>query len=318
MRAARTQAAIILSSLLLAACANQIPIHQPLSGAARDGLAATDVVVPIQQSEIFVFVPQSNGASVAMGGGLLGALVDAGIDSVRTSKAEAAVTPLRNAMVDYSFDNTLQGELKSSLGQVVWLHPGSFGVVRDISNDGLNKQLAASHAAAVLFVVADYRLSNDGGVLLVTLQAALIPNNDQLRALRVAKHDDKTPVALVNALYRNRIVFEAHVNGTGDRDKNIAEWSAGNGSAIRAALSMGVKKLVPLLVDDLQRAEGDVAPAANAPQVAVGAPSEVSDCVLAPSEAQCGINAVVLGQDQDGQVLRFKDGSLKYLKTGNF
>ncbi|HUO91474.1 MAG TPA: hypothetical protein VMU22_01060 [Rhizomicrobium sp.] len=319
MRAQRTQLIIILSSMLLAACAGQIPVHQPLSTAARSDLEATDVVLPIQQSEIYVFVPHSTAASTGLGGGLLGALIDTGIDSVRTSKAETAVTPLRNALVDYSFDNALQTELKASLAQVAWLHAGSsFTVVRDVSNDNLDKTLAASRASAILFVLADYRLSNDGDEMLVTLQAALIPNNDQLRALRAAKHDDKIPVALSNALYRNRFIFEAHVSTTGDRNHNIAEWSADNASAARAALTMAARKLAPLLIDDLQRAESDVGPPANAPYVAAGLSGEVTECGISPSEAQCGKTAMVLSQDRDGEAFRYKDGSIKYLKIGNF
>jgi hypothetical protein len=314
MRAIRTQLVILLSSFLLIACSTP-SIHLPVSNAARGALTSTDVVVPIRQSEIYIFVPMATGGA---GFGLIGALVDTAVDSERTSKAEGAVTPLRNAMVDYSFDSALQDELKTSLSQVAWLHAGNYGVTHDISNDGLGKALAASKASTVLFLVADYRLSNDGDVLFVTFQAALMPNTDQTRALIPGKRDEKTAVALTNALYRNRFVFEAHVNGTGDRPRNVAEWSANNGAAARAALTMAVKKLVPLLVDDIQRAEGDIAPPANAPLVANSTPSEVTECNIAPSEAQCGKNAVLLGQDQDGQILRFKDGSLKYFKTGNF
>ena len=315
MRAIRTQFVFFLSFFLLAACASQPSIHLPVSNAARGDLTSTDVVMPVRQSEIYIFVPM---ATAGAGFGLIGALVDAGIDSSRTSNAETAVTPLRNAMVDYSFDNALQDQLKASLAQVAWVHAGDYSVVRDVSNDGLAKTLAASKASSVLLVVADYRLSNDGDVLLVTVQAALMPNNDQLRALVPGKRDDKTPAALANALYRNRFVFEAHVNGTGDRNRNIAEWSANNASAARAALTMAAKKLMPLLVEDIQRAEGDIAPPANAPQVANSTPSEVVECNIAPSEAQCGKTAVLLSQDQDGQTLRFKDGSLKYFRTENF
>lgn len=283
--------------------------------AARADLASTDVVLPIRQSEIYVFVPMATGGA---GFGLIGALVDAGIDSTRTSKAEAAVTPLRNAMVDYSFDNALQDELKTSLAQIAWIHSGNFSVARDITNDGLGKALAASKASSVLFVLADYHLSNDGDALLVTFAAALMPNNDQLRALIPGKRDAKTSVALVNALYRNRFVFEAHVKAMGDRDRNIAEWSANNGAAGRAALTMAARKIVPLLVEDIQRAETDVAPPANAPQVAVSIPDEAVECTFAPSDAQCGTNGMLLSQDQDGETLRFKDGSLKYVTSGTF
>jgi hypothetical protein len=143
-------------------------------------------------------------------------------------------------------------------------------------------------------------------------------NNDQLRAMIPGKRDDKNLVALTNALYRNRFLFEAHVNATGDRDRNIAEWNANKASAARAALTMAANKLVPLLVEDIERDANDIAPAANAPQTTVSIPAEVVECTIATSEAQCGKSAVLLRQDQDGQVFRFKDGSIKYLKLGSF
>src|SRR5215472_9241103 len=155
MRAQKLRLVSILSLSVLSACAS-LSIHQPLPTAARSDVTTTDVVLPIRQSEIYVFVPMATGGA---GFGLIGALVDAGIDSSRTSKAETAVTPLRNAMVDYSFDAALQEGLKTSLAQIAWVHPADFEVVRDISDNGLGKTLAASKASSVLFVVADYHLS---------------------------------------------------------------------------------------------------------------------------------------------------------------
>ena len=180
MRALHSRLVIILSSLLLVACATPPSIYQTLSASAHGSLPSTDVVLPIRQSEIYVFVPMATGGA---GFGLIGALIDVSVDNARTSKAETAVTALRDAVVDYSFDNAVQDDLKSSLAQLDWLHAGNFKVVRDVSNDGLGKTLTASQASSVLFVVADYHLSNDGDAMLVTFQVALMPNNEQLRAM---------------------------------------------------------------------------------------------------------------------------------------
>src|SRR5580692_1676538 len=97
--------AILLPVLFLGACAG-IPPHEALPDAARDKISSTEVVLPIKQREIYVFVPNST-AGAASGGGLIGALVDAGINDIRTSKAEAAVKPLRDALVDFDFDKIL-------------------------------------------------------------------------------------------------------------------------------------------------------------------------------------------------------------------
>jgi hypothetical protein len=208
--------------------------------------------------------------------------------------------------------------LKTSLAQIAWLHPANFQVVRDISNDGLGKALAASKASSVLFVVAEYHLSNDSDTLDIVAEAGLYPNNDQLRALIPGKPDKKTSVSLANALYRNRIVFEAHVANAGNRDGNIAEWSANNGGAARAALTAAAKKVAALVAEDVQRAEADSAPARDAAKVDVDIPAESAACPYAGTDAQCGSSAVLVSQDSDGKLLRFEDGSLKYLKLGAF
>lgn len=301
----------LLSCSLLSACASQPPVHMPLPDAARSGMTSTDVVLPIQQSEIYVFVPASN-VSAAAGGGLLAALVDAGIDSVRNSKAETAVAPLRNAMVDFSFDEALEQELRGSLSQIGWMHIGAVSAVRDVTNDNLDRALSESHANVLLFIVPDYHLSNDGDVLIVTAAARLIPNDDALRALRSGKHDDKNLSAPINALYRNAFTFEARISATGDRDRNIAIWDANKGSDMRAALNMAAQKIAIMLANDLQRPAVEVDPAADAQQVKVNVADEAGTCTS--SQAECGTYGTLIGKDADGETLGFKDGSLKYVK----
>src|SRR5215469_16608974 len=99
----------LVSGLLVAGCAG-VPVHEALPDGARDKFTSTDVVVPIRQSEIYVYVPPSN-VSTATGGGLIPALVDLAVDSVRTSKAENSVKALRDSLVDFDFDKELQADL---------------------------------------------------------------------------------------------------------------------------------------------------------------------------------------------------------------
>ena len=266
----------LVPALFLAACATPIPTHQALPDTARNAISSTDIVVPIKQSEIYVFVPASNIAA-AGGGGLLLALVDAGVDSVRTSKAEAAVKPLRNALVDYKFDDTLCSDISGSLTQVTWVKPGTPRVIKEVTNESLDAALAQSKSDAVLFATMDYHLSNDADILDVMMNASLFANNDALKALGPSKlASPKT--SLGNALYRNILTYEMTVPaGTVDRDKNIVIWSADNGAAMRKALDRGAVKLAQMLSADLQGQQ--------------------------------------LPSDTDGTVERSKDGTLRYVVT---
>ena len=289
--------AVLLPLFLLGACATAVPPHAYLPDAARDRISSTDVVLPIRQSEIYVFVPITTGGA---GFGLLGALVDISVDSVRTTKAEKAVKPLRDSMVDYSFDDTLQTDLKNALTQLTWAHPGDPRVVKEVTNDNMDRVLASSKADAVLFATTDYQLSNDCDILTITVLTGLYPNNDALRSLRKGKKG-KFPTALENSLYRNVLIFKARVPGaTGDRDHNIAILDADKGEAARTLLKMGTAKLAAMLVDDIQRHEN----AANA----TGGTAEIEGTVRID-----GVEGQIIGTDEDGEIVRFADGTLKYV-----
>jgi hypothetical protein len=293
MRIPSIRSFVLLPALLLSACVTQVPPHEFLPNAARDKIASTEGVVPMRQSEIYVFVPSSQIAA-AGGGGLLLALIDAGVDSVRTTKAEAAVKPLRDSLVDYSFDQSLQNDLKSSLARDGWMHAGEMRTVREVTGANLDGVLAASKADAVLFATTDYRLSNDGNELTVTMTASLFANSDALRAVKPAKNS-KMKTALENSLYHNTLTFQTDVpTPSADRDLAIAAWSANRGEAMRKALDMGASKLAAMLAADIQRPEND--PGAD----------ETSDMTVDKMAGR------VVGNDPDGVVLRHKDGTLAY------
>ena len=104
--------ALTLGAMSLSACVTPIPGNLPLATGARDAIPSTEVVAPVKQNEIYVYVVPSNtaaaaGAAGGMIGALVGAAVDAGINAANTKAAEDDVKPARNAIVDYNFDGVL-------------------------------------------------------------------------------------------------------------------------------------------------------------------------------------------------------------------
>jgi hypothetical protein len=252
-------------------------------------ISSTDVVAPIAQSEIYVYVPPSN-AGAATGGGLLGALIDVAVNDARTSHAEDAVKVVRDSLVDFDFDGQFKADLEPALAQVSWLHANKSRVVKEIASNNLDKVLDASQASAVLFAVADYHLSNDGDVLFVTLTAGLFPRSDALQAMSKSGSGPKT--AWANALYRNTFTFETKAPGaTGDRDHEVVAWSTDKGAPIREALKEGMTKVPAMLAADLQ---GNYASAG-------GRKVKVDD-----------IEGQAIQTDADGSIVRFEDGTLKF------
>lgn len=239
---------LVLSALLLEACAG-VPAYEGLPPAARDQISSTEVVVPIQQHEIYVYVPpETAGASQ----GLIGALIDVTVDAVRAGKAERAVRPLRDATVDYNFDTVLQNDVKTELTHLAWLNVDNVRVVKDSTDSYLNSQLGASKDAAVLMTAADYQLSNDGDVLTVTLKTGLFPKSDALKALQTRK-SSTADVSLKNALYHDTLSFTYRLpTASADRDHNISEWSVDHGTRLKHALDASAGKLAWLLSQDIQ------------------------------------------------------------------
>jgi hypothetical protein len=123
---------VVTTTLIaLGACA---PFHKPLAPEARARITAVDLRVIVAQ-ETFMFTAQSPNVSAAMGGGLIGALIDSSIQRSRqnemASQIQATVGPLLD--VDYRAEATaavdaLQGNsafpLKLSSAQVLAGMPG--------------------------------------------------------------------------------------------------------------------------------------------------------------------------------------------------
>jgi hypothetical protein len=277
----------LLLALMLSACATPTPTHVALATPAQGSIASTEVVAPIAQSEIYIYVPPT---TAGQGQGLIGALIDAGVDSYRAGTAETGVKPLRDAIVDMSFDHDLASQLKDSLSQIAWLHLDGVRVIKEVAGKKIDGAITGSKDGAVLIAIADYHLSNDGRQLFITVNVDLYPNSAALAAFKPAKGRPDVPSDPSNSLYRNTFTYESDLPGPPvKREINMPAWAADNGAAFRAAMKLGVAKLGEMIAMDLQ---GGPPGAATAP---------------------AGAGPVVQGPD--GVLAREADGSLTFTTT---
>jgi hypothetical protein len=251
-------AVILPVTLLVAACASG-PSNRSIPMAARDKIAATDVVLPIYQNEITVAIPVSTGgsagaASFGLIGALVGSLVDASIDSANAAAAEASVKSLRDAMVDFDFDAMMQAELQTALSQAAYLKHGNVRVVKEVSPDYLEKALKESKASAMLVALMSYQLNFNADELTIVMAPRVLPKTADLQAMLPEKYDPKAQqITANNELYRNAFTFVTAVpNATNNRDANIALWAANGGAPLRDAMKQGAAKLAQMAVADLQ------------------------------------------------------------------
>lgn len=249
-------AAIGVGCGLLCGCTTAPPANAPLSAFARDHIASTEIVTAVKQSEVYVFVPQSDlsrrdGYAVGAGGMLLLGLVDTGIDATRQHRVEAASAGLRDA-ADYHFDDRLRDELQNALTKISWLNVRAARVIKDDRPSSLDAAINGSNSAAVLIVDSDYHLTDDGRLLAVTLDVGLYARATELSAYRSSKKDDAVKSAPTNALYHNSFTENVSVAGDGDtREVNLPIWAANHGANLRQALDESVTALAQRLASDL-------------------------------------------------------------------
>lgn len=196
-------AAALSVMLMLSACA-QLPPAKAIDPSIKSHVTATQAVLTIPQTEIYADIVRSGGG----GGGLIGALIDTAVENARTKKAEQAMVPVRNELLDFDFDSTMTSDLQTGISQMDWLHAGTVKVDKDPSADDLNKLVGDADQPYSLVVNVDYHLTPDFHALLVKVAAALFP-----------KHSDSTsnsgqrlkPTDPKNAVFSQIVVYRENI-----------------------------------------------------------------------------------------------------------
>jgi hypothetical protein len=166
-----------LCTLLFSACASPIRVAVP-PGKAAELVPATGVV-GLRQQEIGTSIDRSN-MTAAMGGGLIFALVDAGINNSRAKKAEASAASIRDALVDYKPGDVLAKALQSSFTGTE-LPLGEVKVVQIKDATTLPQQIKGDAGKSVLVLDVAYELLPNLAGTRVTVFATLHPPAGKLK-----------------------------------------------------------------------------------------------------------------------------------------
>jgi hypothetical protein len=160
------------------------------------------------------------------GGGLIGAIVDAGIDSGRANASEKRVQQIRNVVKDLNLRTAYWLDLSNAVCSVPWLKVERFETYpTDVQK--VTKALAAE--GAVLNMGSSYLLSQDCRVLMFkTGFDFYLPGKRQ-------------PAAMDIAIYNSKEI------GTPAGDKAIPLWTADGAAAFRKTVDEAVQENVKLV-----------------------------------------------------------------------
>lgn len=168
---------LAMACLLLAACA---PMHhKPLSAEARSRIRDVHVQVVLPQ-EGFTFSAASPNVSAALGGGLIGALIDSGVQKSRQEGMRGKVQPVLDQLLDADF----RTEARTVLAQAMANFPLAIAkaeVVAVVPTDKEQQRILAGQPpqGAYLQVVMQYSYDFDARVLTTRSAVSLWQNGQK-------------------------------------------------------------------------------------------------------------------------------------------
>jgi hypothetical protein len=234
-------------ALLLLLCASGVPAattvrNDFISPARRVIEGGRDMHVIVSQAEIQADIHASS-AGAGAGGGLLFALVDASVNNERAKKAEAAIVPLREALVGYDFAARARDASAATLSRLEWFAAGKVTLASEDSGEAILAAVDAAETKQLLVLRYGYETNPEFTAIFVTLRASLV--NKATRKGGSAK-SRWYPDNLAFRRAMRSVVLLAESNPK-DAAGNIRLWAADDGKAARAGLDQAIRGVHELL-----------------------------------------------------------------------
>lgn len=247
-------------ALLLAACvATPVVAAEPkvpksvLAESARVLPGGRGVVVTVAQPELGSNINPSM-ATFALGGGLIGAIIDAKVDSDRGKRAQAGITPVRAALLDFDTDKIAI----DATAAVIAANPGFVAQTAPFTRDPTTAAKSALLDKAVQSQVAFfdyvYDMAADFGSIRVGLTLIMAPS-----AIPAGGAPEKR-LSYRNLAYLQTLTSVVQLPNPSDPVTNAQTWAAHDGAMAKRALGLGfaqvgamVPRALALTVDDIAR-----------------------------------------------------------------
>jgi len=241
--------AICLSGTSLAAVTNNY-----IAPEARSVEGGRDVRIVVGQAEIKANINALN-TTAAAGGGLLFAMIDAGVNNARAKDAETFVVPLREALVGYEFDPRAEMASGMTLSGLDWFGAKQTQLSKDESGDATLAALDAAATPQLMVLRYSYETTADFSAILVHLNTQLVKKEIPAGKKPNARLNPKN-LAFVQTVRSVILLPDANPK---DASANVKAWSADGGRAARAALDLGIQRCQELLQRGLTQSAADAA-----------------------------------------------------------
>lgn len=238
-------AAVLIAALMLSACASA-PTRVALEPATKQKLNEVKVLSLLPQDEVIVRA-ETFGASAALGGGLIGAVIDSKVAEGRQNTVQATMAPFYGAVDDFDYRPSFQQALNTTLSTGM---PVKFSALESTSLIPLSQELESRVAAM------------SAGTGMMFLRTSYDFTSDFTRLNVVTYADIKVPGAQA-PVFMNTFYYQSKAHGSGGNE-SVRAWSSNQGAAYRAALNEATKEITRMLAMDLAASASDPADAPKA------------------------------------------------------
>lgn len=246
-------AAVSAMALLAGACAAPITkLEAPMVETQK----ADHVVILLTQSEVTV----DDVDAVYAGGGLIGALISASVESAMTRNRQEAIAPLRDKLLDFDFERKLVEALQSNLPTELVKQGAEVKIVRNL--DEMREHLKTVVPANVFAIAPTYSFEHDFNIAYIHAGAALnhfhvVPPSDAERK-KMSKQQRKAaePKLLHAGSYYSEHValdpFAKHKKAKGESgyERNARAWADDDAEAVRKAFESGLVEVADMIRRD--------------------------------------------------------------------
>jgi hypothetical protein len=252
---------VALAALLLAepATARERRNLNVLQESSRAVEGGRTVHVMVSQPELGAAINPSN-VSGALGGGLLGAMIDSSIQSSRAGRAEVGITPIRATLFDFDADALAIDATNVAISELSWFggQPATFG--RDSSPYAKSAALDSASTPQVAFFEYSYDVSPDFSTVRV---GVLITIANKVDANVRRPEQRLQPRYLV---FSQNVISAVQLPDATTPDENSMRWAANDGALVRLALTTAFNDLSVLIPRALLFTDADLEAASAAPR----------------------------------------------------
>jgi carboxyl-terminal processing protease len=200
------------------------------------------LITVVEQDNIYAEIDSTAGDAVAQVGmqygaigGLLGALIAAGMNSAQNSKAQKQIAPIKESLLETNFGAELTSQLKERLSEIEWINIQSSENFKNFEDDDLGDVLVGMDENSLLVVRTSYRLSNTFNILYVESDAEVYMKD---------KGKD--------CPFHSNVFYISEPLGLNDKSELVKAWSEHEGTRIKAAIKEAIEETASLLAYELQ------------------------------------------------------------------